>query len=264
MSQINQILGSLSRCLKESVNGSFFAEYENFCLYSAFQPIYQPNGQLFGYEALLRVIDSESKTLLPDHFFERFRLVPQIRINIDRLVRVMHMRNFSRCFSGQALFLNINPQSLADNNTQNLLCMYLSGYLDEIGLSLGQLYIEVIEENCDDEHNMLAIINILRKEGLHFAVDDYGTGSSLEPRVRAMAPDVIKMDKQLVLDFIHGNQSPLLEAVALAKEVKAKVLIEGIEDEKTYKAAQLVKADLLQGYYLGQPLLSQNHLRTFW
>ena len=263
MSQINQILGNLSRCLKESVDGSFFAQYENFCLYSAFQPIYQSNGHLFGYEALLRVIDSESQTLFPDQFFDRYRLTPQIRINIDRLVRVMHMHNFSRCFSGRALFLNINPQSLADNNTQNLLRMYLSGYLDEIGLSLGQLYIEVIEESCDNEQNMLKVINSLRKDGLHFAIDDYGSGSSLEPRVRAMLPDVIKMDKQLVQDFINGNKSPLLKAVALAKEVKARVLIEGIEDEKSYKAAQSVNADLLQGYYLGQPLLSKNHLPQF-
>ncbi len=264
MSQINNLLGILSRCLKESADGSFFAQYKNFCLYSAFQPIYQSNGHLFGYEALLRVRDSESRSLLPDHFFKRYLTTPKTRIDLDRLVRVMHMRNFSRCFSGQALFLNINPQSLADNTTQDLLRMYLSGYLDEIGLSVGQLYIEVIEEDCDDEKNMLSIINVLRKEGVHFAVDDYGCGASLEPRVRAMTPDVIKMDKQLVLDFIQGNKTPLLDAVTLAKEVSAKVLIEGIEDEKTYEAAQSVNADLLQGYYLGQPLLSQSHLPSIW
>lgn len=263
MSHLKQILGGLSRCLQQATDGSFFAEFEGYRLHSAFQPIYHSNGQLFGYEALLRVIDRYSQALLPDRFFEFFRLRPALRIEIDRLVRVMHIRNFSACFAEKNLFLNMNPDSLADVRTQNLLRMYFSGYLSEVGMSVGQVYIEVIEEGCDQEEKMLASVHSLRQEGFRFAVDDYGCGASLEPRVKSIRPEMVKMDKRLLLDYLKGKTEPLIQAVSVARENNAKVLVEGIESKAAFEAAKAIQADYMQGYFLGQPLLSTYHLAYF-
>lgn len=49
--------------------GSYCAQYDGFILRSVFQPIFDKQMNIFGYEALLRIQDSNAQPIRPDLFF---------------------------------------------------------------------------------------------------------------------------------------------------------------------------------------------------
>lgn len=84
---------------------SYHVVYDRYVMKSAFQPIVSSSGKLFGYEALLRVFDEAGVQLLTEPFFTSAFLTSRDRINIDRLAKVIHLRNFARFFLVAPCFL---------------------------------------------------------------------------------------------------------------------------------------------------------------
>ncbi len=97
--------------------------------------------------------------------------------------------------------------------------------------------------------------------GIHFALDDYGTGYSNVKRVTTLPVDIVKLDKT----FVDGVDDPQMwimvqDTIKMLKQMGKKVLVEGVEEEKVVMKFMDLGADYiqgceyLQGYYFCRPL----------
>lgn len=257
MGKILRAISELEQHLILSDDDSYSVVYDRYVMKSAFQPIVSLSGKLFGYEALLRVFDESGDQLLTEPFFTSELLTERDRINIDRLAKVIHLRNFSRFSSGERLFLNMSPAAVIDADTHILTKNTLIPRVIDLGLSIDQIYFELLEHSCSNDVRLVQSLQTMRQQGLRIAIDDYGVGASSELRVREVKPEIIKMDKSLLAEYINGDPGKLLKAMALAREIDARVLLEGVEDHGCYLAAKALGVDYMQGYYIGRPELVQ-------
>ncbi|MGF1703319.1 EAL domain-containing protein [Photobacterium makurazakiensis] len=236
-------------------NGSHCAKYQGLCLKSAFQAIVDVNGNPFGYEALLRVHDSTGAPVDTALLFNDYQKQLHHLINLDRLARVIHLRNFSQFLSTSYLFINMSPITIIDGESQSLTSQLLLPRIKELGLQPEKIYVEILEHFYHDNEKLVRAIDSLRNCGLRIAVDDFGVQGSSEQRTRAIRPNIIKIDKSLLDTYIQGDSKSIFDAITVARDLKASVLIEGIENKAAYQAARMLGADYYQGYYTGRPQL---------
>ncbi|WP_394209581.1 EAL domain-containing protein [Enterovibrio calviensis] len=244
------------QCLRTDENGELIGLFNDLVLRSVYQPIFRADTSVLGFEALIRAKTLTDEPVCPAHLFRHIEQGhPEFyhQISTDRLARVIHLRNFSRYAGQHAIFLNMLPSSavsaISKFSNQNLMVKRLS----ELGIPRHHVVLEVVEHLHDDMNALSAATTQSTNNGFGIAIDDYGVKGSKEERVRLLCPNILKIDRSLLQDYMQGNMEPMIRAIALAKEVNAEVLVEGIENEGEYGAMQALDVDYFQGFYLGMP-----------
>ncbi len=235
-------------------NGEYIAHYSLWSLRSVFQPIYGHNNVLVGLEALVRIEDVNGESIRPDLFFSSTNISIKDKINIDKLSRVIHIRNFAVSeYKNLKLFLNILPSvseyfALSDINT----CL-LSNRLHELQIDRSQIVMEIVELNANNEYLFVEAIKRLSEAGYCIAIDDFGACASTIERVKSIRPDIIKLDRDLLLEHVSGESTRLIEGIKMARSIGSKIIVEGIETKEHLDAMKMLDLDMFQGFYLATP-----------
>ncbi|USH04253.1 EAL domain-containing protein [Grimontia kaedaensis] len=243
-------------CLRTDDNGDVMAVFKGLELRSVFQPIFRANGTVLGFEALVRARTLDGEPACPAKLFRKLDhdhpdFVNQI--SIDKLARVIHLRNFSSFAGNHSIFLNMLPStavvSIETFSNRNLMVRRLA----ELGIPRHHVVLEVVEHLHEDTLSLSVAITQSINNGFQIAVDDYGVEGSEEMRVRMIRPSLIKIDRSLVQRYVEGEVEAMLRAIALANEVNAEILVEGIENQEEYEAMRSLRINYFQGFYLGMP-----------
>lgn len=250
MMSISQLLD----CILKQVDGQYIAQYKHLTLRSVFQPIYQKDFSIAGLEALVRISNQDGLLIRPDQFFQSNSIPIEDQINVERLSRLIHINNFSQSkFYNSKLFLNVLPTAVEilaqDVAYRNL----LDRAIIQANLRREQIVIELVEVDARDEAFLCQATRELSNNGYLLAIDDYGIDASTIERVRAVKPNIIKIDRSLLLRYENGELSCLMEALALAQETSSKTVIEGIETEHQLNLVKKLGFDMYQGYLLALP-----------
>lgn len=243
-------------------------------LASVFQPVLRSNGSVYGREALLRASTFEHGELQADAAFKRAIDAHEL-VLFDRLVRTLHLLNYSDTFDDQELiFLNVHPRLLISVNDHGRVFEQILHYYS---VPTSRVVIEIKESAVGDGVRLAEAVKNYRSLGYRIAVDDFGaTQSSIErllnpqrrydilvsnnaytelDRVLALQPDIVKLDGAVIraAERNSGAGSVIYGLVNIFHGVGAQVVIEGIETAKQLDIARSTGADLLQGYQLGRP-----------
>ena len=91
--------------------------------------------------------------------------------------------------------------------------------------------------------------------GVRLAIDDTGSGISSLSHIVKLAPDIIKVDKELIrdVDVDPVRRSLVGAVVTFAPEFGATVVAEGIETKGEFEALRELGVECGQGYFLGRP-----------
>lgn len=242
------------RCLEINDKQHYIAKYNDLVLSSVFQPIFDLRDKIVGVEALVRIRDADGNLIRPDIFFGSDSFSTSNKINVERLSRVIHIRNFSQSdYRSKKLFLNVLPiagEMLAVEDLKNGL---LVRRLRNLNLTSSQLVMELIELDCLNEDYLKIAMARLKENGFNVAIDDYGVCASNEARVQAINPHIIKLDRSLLLSYCDGDKTPLLDSIKVAKSVEAMTVIEGIETEEQLSLMRELNIDMYQGFHLAMP-----------
>nr|WP_269808820.1 EAL domain-containing protein [Enterovibrio nigricans] len=209
----------------------------------------------------MRAVALDGSHVCPAHLF---RCIDQghpdfaNQISIDKLARVIHLRNFAKYAGQHWVFLNMLPSyavaSIETFSNQNLMVQRLA----EMAIPREHVVLEVVEHLHSDSVSLSAATNQSIKNGFRIAVDDYGVEGSEEARVRMLRPNIIKIDRSLVQSYVQGEVEAILRSIALAKEVGAELLVEGIENQEEYDAMKALNIAYYQGFHLACPSHCQN------
>lgn len=222
-------------------------------LRTSYQPILQVlNGEVLGFEALSRISGVTSFSNIAElfPFAEKIgQLYP-----IETLCRRTAITSASKVLNPtELLFLNINPQVLADpdfasGQTQKL--------LQEKGLSPSNVVLEITERSAiDDFKTFRQALAHYRNQGYLIALDDVGAGYSSLQSIAELHPEFLKIDRSLISGV---NADPIKWAmletfVTFSKRIGCRVLAEGVETEEEMRSVVQLGVDYVQGFYVAKP-----------
>jgi EAL domain-containing protein (putative c-di-GMP-specific phosphodiesterase class I)/GGDEF domain-containing protein len=210
----------------------------------AFQPIVSlETGRVTGYEALSRFHWEPAQG--PDKWIAEADAVGLgLELEAECLKRAAARRG--EVPPGAYLALNASPELL------------LSPALDE-ALGRGDLtgiVFEITEHHHVADYAELADrLARLRGRGARIAIDDVGAGHSSMRHVMNLRPDYVKVDRWLV-DGIHldsAKRALLRSLVALAAELRAELIVEGVETLEELATLRELGVTVAQGYLFARP-----------
>ena len=230
------------------------AQFGAHTLTSHFQPIYGLSHQRpIGYEALLRSRAEDGTPFSPHALFGS--LPADGRSRLDRLSHRLHLRNYLGVADNRSwLFLNMTPEVfLLARKAQD--GHFFANLLEELDFPPHRLVIEVLEEHVRDDRDFESAVAYFRELGCLIALDDFGAGSSNFDRVWKIRPQIVKLDRSLIVQSANSRQIRRLlpQMVSLLHEAGAMVLVEGIETPEEACIALDADADFAQGYLFGRP-----------
>ncbi len=224
-------------------------------LSSHFQPIYSlSHTRVVGHEALLRARNVQGESVAPPEVFQACRGEAELA-RCDSLSRTVHVANFSASLpQEQWLFLNVHPDVF------HLLCRgegdgSLRQLIQHFNIAGEKLVLEVLEGAVRDPQAFEESIDAARRHGCLIAIDDFGAGHSNFDRVWRLRPDIVKIDRSLVVRAAQDRraQRVVSQMVSLLHECGALVLMEGVETQDEAMLAMESDADMVQGYFFGRP-----------
>lgn len=124
------------------------------------------------------------------------------------------------------------------------------------GFRLDRLTFEILEtEEVADTAHLLNIIREYRKHGFQIALDDFASAHSGLLRLAELKPDIIKLDRALIMDCDQNRTrlSIIGGILRICGEIGIKVVAEGVEREAEARALRSVGARFVQGYYFARP-----------
>ncbi len=120
-----------------------------------------------------------------------------------------------------------------------------------------KIAIELTEStNATDFEIMKARIEELRKHGIKFYLDDFGSGYSNFDRIMELPFDIIKFDRSLVIESAKDKNSEFMvnTFADMFRKLNYRVLYEGIEDDIDEERCVCMQAQYLQGYKYSKPI----------
>ena len=236
--------------------GQHVGIFNDISIRSAFQPIFSlVHSRMVGAEGLIRCKDAVGQAISPLVVLNQSKLNESDAVLLDRLCRYLHIRNFiSHVADTHWIFLNVSAQTIIAGRNYGA---YFSELLREMDFPAHRVVIEILEDNIHDELKLSRAVDYYRDLGCVIAIDDFGAGHSNFNRVWEMRPDIVKLDRSLVVRASTDSRTrrALPNLVKLLHESGCLVLMEGIELESEAVVAMGAGVDMVQGYYFARPSL---------
>lgn len=209
------------------------------------QPIvHLASGNVFAYEGLVRCA-------VPDLASPLQLLTSAVDQGTMGLLGRYLRHTATKMAPDARMFINVHPSELDEE--------YLASPDDPVFSHGGEIVIEVPESAPLVRYRFAhSTLDVLRRHGIKLAIDDFGAGYSNLGYITTLAPEVVKLDRELVAGATPGSrQQQLLASLnALCVAQGAIVVAEGIETETELDAVIQAGIPLAQGYLLGRPSLT--------
>jgi EAL domain-containing protein (putative c-di-GMP-specific phosphodiesterase class I) len=146
------------------------------------------------------------------------------------------------------LFVNIHPNEFDEG--------WLVQPDDPIFHHEHPVYLEITESVPLSHFSLChSVLAEVRSRGVLLAVDDLGAGYSNLKYIADLAPQVVKLDRGLIMNMQKGTRQHQLvrSLVRLCEELGTKVVAEGIETEAEAEAVMDTGAHYGQGFFYARP-----------
>ncbi|GEM_PF-6029288 len=154
---------------------------------------------------------------------------------------------------GLQMAINVPPSVFETDEVAN----HLLALLKRHEIAGNQIELELTERTLTDASPVvIERLQALRGHGISVAIDDFGTGYSNLSYLTRLPLDCLKID----LSFVQGATSNPSDAMVarmtceLARALKLRVVVEGIETEGQLQFFSSLRCELAQGYLFARPL----------
>ncbi|MGK2940550.1 MAG: EAL domain-containing protein [Immundisolibacter sp.] len=247
----------ISKQAKPDEAGIWQGQFRGLRLSSVFQPVVTlSTGRVVGHEGLVRLDYADGRGATPFRFFSG-GLDEVGLVDLDRLCRLLHLRNFQRQAGEDAgwLFLNVSPLVVASRRRHG---EFLAPLLEATGFNPARVVVEIAESGVQDGDTLADAVAHYRRMGCLVAIDDYGVGLSSVTRLWSLGVDIVKLDRELLRAALASpDERRLLPSlVEFLHDCGTLVLMEGVETFTEALLALEVGCDLAQGFHFARPAAS--------
>lgn len=228
--------------------------FQDVTIRSAFQPIYSlVHARMVGVEGLMRCTAANGLAVSPlEMLYTRCRNEAD-SVLLDRLCRFLHVKNAMGLLPNPGwLFLNVSPNIVIAGKHYGT---FFKELLQHCDTEPSRIVVEILEDPSHEEQQLHKAVDYFRELGCVIAVDDFGTGHSNFSRVWEINPDIVKLDRSLMVRaaFDARINRTLPKLVDILHESGCQVLMEGIENESEAITAISAGVDMVQGHYFARP-----------
>jgi diguanylate cyclase (GGDEF)-like protein/PAS domain S-box-containing protein len=216
-----------------------------------YQPLAKIDGEVIGFEALLRWHNPQRGMVSPATFIpvaEESGLIMQIGEWV--------LREACREAAGWPhplqIAVNLSPIQFRHGDLPGLVHQVLL----ETGLAPTRLELEITEGVLvEDFDRGLSILRRLKALGVRIAMDDFGTGYSSLSYLQSFPFDKIKIDQSFISNVKSNPQSAAIvrAVIGLAHGLDLPVLAEGVETKAQLDFLAAESCNEVQGYLMGRP-----------
>lgn len=238
---------------------------DNEEFYLCYQPLINTKtNKMIGMEALLRWNHPHRGKISPKEFIpiaeETMHIIPigewVIRQACNQL-KSWHNMGYNKYI----ISVNVSVIQLQQKGFARMVLKTL----EETGLTPEYLQLE-ITETVHMEYNSIISKNLMRlkRQGIKFSIDDFGTGYNSLNYLQSIEVDNLKIDKSFIDDFKSKvNQSIIEMIILLGHKINAAIIAEGVETKEQYEFLKQQECDIVQGYYVSEPLLPEEMTELF-
>jgi diguanylate cyclase (GGDEF)-like protein len=216
-----------------------------------YQPQASIEGEVFGFEALLRWQHPKYGMVPPNTFIPLAEQNGMI-VEIGEWTMREACREAASWTKPLQISVNLSPVQFRYGDLPNL----VHAVLLESGLSPKRLEFEITEGVLiNDSSRALSILRRLKGLGLKIAMDDFGTGYASLSSLQSFPFDKIKIDRSFV-SKVHSNQqsAAIVRAViGLSSALGIPIIAEGVETESECEFLRNEGCREIQGYLVGRP-----------
>ncbi|MBO4866215.1 MAG: EAL domain-containing protein [Ruminococcus sp.] len=236
-------------------------EQHNFEVF--YQPTYRvSDNTLHGAEALIRLHDPELGNLFPDEFIP---IAEQIGLIDDVDDYVFH----EVCEFVKSGIPAENGMECINVNLSVLQCMqpdfaeHVIEVAESFGIDKSMINFEITESIAASDYSALSrVVRILKRQGFRFSMDDYGTGYSNMQSIFRLDFDIIKIDKSILWSAEKGQMGQIVldSSVRMIRQMRRKILVEGVETEHQLQMLRDLGVDYAQGYLYSKPVSKRDFI----
>lgn len=208
-----------------------------------FQPIVDLDAGLVAVEALSRFHGDPVRS--PDQWFAEAHEVG-LGVELELLAIARAIDQLDELPEGIDLNVNVGPATLIAPGLAELIQ----------GPVARRLVVELTEHtHIQDYPELTSALWALRRRGVRIAVDDAGSGYATLAHILKLAPDVIKLDRELISNIDVDPVRRALAAclVAFGGDTGAEILAEGVETHAELETIHRLGVHFAQGYHVGRP-----------
>ncbi|MBY4677513.1 EAL domain-containing protein [Marinobacterium arenosum] len=207
------------------------------------------------HEVLLRLRDDNGAIIPPGAFLpaaERYHLISALDRRVIDMALSFYEQHPVELEQLGMCSINLSGQSISD-----------AGFMEFIHQRLGQSIVpghkicfEITETTAiANLKNTSEFIHRMRAEGVHFALDDFGSGMSSFGYLKQLPVNYLKIDGGFVKDIaIDPTDRALVEAINnIGHVMQMRTVAEFVECDESLRILQEIGVDFAQGYGIGVP-----------
>lgn len=227
-----------------------------------YQPIVNlTNGHVDGFEALMRWQHPERGFVSPAFFIPIIEnngmIVDASKWALRRSLQAL--KNIeAQAGDTERLFMSVNFSSRDFASEDFVDTLYT--IMSETDVAPARVHLEITERLLMGQpENARDTLLMCRKAGLGISIDDFGTGYSSLSYLHYFPIDTLKIDRSFVKDMMGDESARELvkSIITLGKNLKMKIVAEGVENKDEAILLRSLGCDLAQGYYFAKPLPEQ-------
>lgn len=221
-----------------------------------YQPQVDVEGKVIGAEALLRWFHPDLGFIEPRHFVpvaEETGLIHAIGDYVLQSVcKQIRTWDEDRMPAPQRLSLNVSPWQLATRGfaTKVQIAAQMAA------IEPKRLTLEITEHALlQDMDEVVRAIHELSALGVHFSIDDFGSGYSALASLKKLPLHELKIDRLFISEMNVEQRDNFIETIiAMARHMSLLVIAEGVENEAQRTALVSMGCLGFQGYLISPPL----------
>lgn len=222
-----------------------------------YQPIFNTEKQCYtSAEALVRLNDELLGYISPEIFIpiaEKNGMILKLGTMIfEKVCRFIAEENLKDT-TIEYIEVNVSVvQCMQQNFVEELIEI-----MDYYHIAPEQINLEVTETAAVNSISILQEnIEKLHAKGISFSLDDYGSGYSTLGYLHQLPFQIIKLDKLMVWDAFENERAgiTLKFTVGMLKELKVRIVAEGVETQEQQMHLTGIGCDYLQGWYYSKAI----------
>jgi len=206
------------------------------------------------FEVLIRYLDDDGSMIPPGAFLpaaERYNLIERVDMFVVSSIIQWLVEHQSK--RPNILFsINLSGRSLGSKDFQ----YFLESIIKDSGVDTKALCFEITETAIvNDVLRSIDFINMIKKTGAKFSLDDFGSGLSSFAYLKQFPVDFLKIDGMFVKEMLSTPEDYVFvrSMTEVGHCLGMKVIAEFVETKKMFHLLREAKVDYVQGWAIGKP-----------
>ena len=209
--------------------------------------------EVVGIEALVRWIKQDGTIVPPGDFLPAMENIGRLQ-DLDLMVMQKSVDAVRRL---EAKGLNVQKLGL----NVSLPRLKAAGFIESIQAlpdMNARLHLEILETVFVDDGSAVRdwALDLLRESGIGIEVDDFGSGHASVIGLTRLAPDILKIDRNLIFPLVESREQQIvIKSIAeIGAALGIRVTAEGVESMEHANMLRDIGVDILQGFAFSRPM----------